>query len=196
MTLLSQTRAGNGVRAAWLSLALVACMPLAHADTPIAGDDTDALALDAKIQQLKKAALDVNRDALAAERDYLYPVYTRLAIGVSVNISALLIHHLTVRIDDQEPIQVVFDNAESIALLKSKGIYPVARLNLANGEHRISAQFDATYADSKPADPPVSGQIDQRFKKDEHLTTVELQLGHGAPFSKPELVLKTWSAPQ
>ena len=193
MTFLSLTSARRGI---WALSLMLGAATLAHADTPTPGGDSETHQLDVEIQQYKQQALDINRDALNAEEDYLYPIYTRLAVGVSVNVSGLLLHEVKLSLDGGQPVDYTFENTESIALLKSKGLDRLMRANAANGQHRLHAEFEASFADSKPNDPPLRGTLDQTFVKDDQTRMVEVIVGHGSPFGKPELSMKIWSAPK
>jgi hypothetical protein len=152
----------------------------------------DAAALDQTVQQLKQEALDVGTATQRAEDALKYPPATRLTVDLSVIQPQVLIREITLSIDGAPPIRRKYSEAAARALTKSGGLDRLLRTNVAQGQHRLHAEFRAVFATAKADVPPVGGSIDQTFGKDTRPVVLELALDKGET-ATPALLLRSWN---
>lgn len=148
--------------------------------------------LDQNIQALKDEVLQFNRDALSTEESFGYPDHTRVEIYVSVETPALLMQKITVSVDGGAPVTYTYNELDSRALVRSKGLQRLARFNVARGAHRLKADFVAQYADAKEGDPLVVDRFDTVFDKTLTPSTLELVIGKSRRGGNPVLRLQEW----
>lgn len=172
-------------------LAAMSLLPVAIlADAPTAGPT--AQDVDQNIQQLKRQALDIDQQALAAQSQFLYPARTRVSVYVSVLIPGMLIKDITVSVDGGQPLHHVYTERES-QVLQDGGLFLLTQLHAEPGSsHRVHAEFTAQYADAKLGDPPFTGSYDGNFDKTEQPADIELALLRMGYLSPPEIKLKDW----
>jgi hypothetical protein len=183
-------------RAVLCAVAVVSAMASAHAETADKSTAAVTANLDPVVQKLKQETLSIGIAAQRADEDRRYPLATRTCIDISDGVTSLLLHEITVTIDDGQPTHYVYDNSASLALIRG-GLHRLLELNVAAGTHRLHADFSASYVASQPWDPAITGSFDQYFDKvDGQPLTVELALGKANDASPPALSLRTWSAAQ
>lgn len=155
--------------------------------------DANILKLDQTIQGMKDEVLQFNRDAVTLEEDTLYPPYSRASVYLGVKIGGLLLEDLSISFDDGPLQSFTFTSDEARAFLLNGGLRRVLRTNLAPGQHRISASFNAQYADAKPDSALISNHFEALFDKGYSSTDLELTLGRNTRMARPGLTLKQWS---
>ncbi|MDB5973130.1 MAG: hypothetical protein JWQ90_5580 [Hydrocarboniphaga sp.] len=160
-----------------------------------ADTETDAaLQLDQNIQVLKDEALQFSRDAQLADEDFNYPPYSRVDVYVSVETAALLMHTISISIDDANTVHYDYSETDAKALLKSKGLQRIGRFNVIKGSHKLHAEYVGNYADAKPGETAFADRIDVVFDKSQTPVTLELIVGKANRGGKPILRLKEWRA--
>jgi len=178
-------------RVAWCLLLLAAALPQALAAT---GDAGGAAAPVQDLERLKLDVIAVDSTARRLEESILYPAPARLTIDVSDGVPGLLLHEVTVTLDNDPPVHYVCDNRAAQALTHG-GLQRVLEYNIAPGTHHLHAEFSATLGDSPPSAAPVTGTFDQSFEKARgEPLLLELALAKDDRWSAPAFNLHYWTA--
>ena len=193
MTTTRESRQGR-LRAVLYAVFVASSLASSHTGAADTGAAAPAATLDPLVQKLKQETLSIGIAAQRADENRRFPPATRTCIDVSDSVPTLLLHEITVTIDDGQPYHYVYDNTASSALTHG-GLHRLLELNLASGTHRVHAEFSATALGSQPWEPAITGSFDQYFDKAEgQPLTVELALGKPSDASPPALTLRPWSA--
>lgn len=152
----------------------------APAKPPKAPVEQSAIDVDQTIQALKDEMVQFNRDASAAEDEFLYPAETRLSVYVSNKIPNLLLKQVTVSVDDGAPVTVTYDEDSARAMIAKDALQRVIRANIARGGHRIKASFSGQMASAKDGADPITGTYDALFDKALDPAELELEIVKGA----------------
>jgi hypothetical protein len=171
-------------------LVALCCFRASAADTPTL--EETAIKLDGIVESIKKEAVNFNQEAQDIERSVLYPERTRTSIYVSNNISQLLLHSVTLTINDGQPVRHDYSERSARALLLSDGLHRVLLTNLEPGTHRIRAEFRGRFADDKKTEPTVTARFEGEFEKTRRPAELELRIARNSRISRPQMGLVIW----
>jgi hypothetical protein len=152
--------------------------PKAPPPKPAPAVEQSAIDVDQTVQSLKDEMVQFNRDASAAEDEFLYPPESGLSVYVSNAIPDLQLRQVTVQVDETAPVTVTYDEDAAHALIAKDALQRVLRANIARGGHRIKASFSGQVGDKKDGDP-VTGTYDALFDKGLDPVELELEIGKG-----------------
>jgi hypothetical protein len=165
------------------------------APAPAPAVEQSAIDVDQTVQALKDEMVQFNRDASAAEDEFLYPAESRLAVYVSNKIPNLLLKQVVVTVDDGAPVTVDYDEDAARAMIAKDALQRVVRANIARGGHRIRAAFVAQMGGAKEGADPITGTYDALFDKGLEPVEIELEIGKGTRRgSNIAMQLKEWRA--
>lgn len=150
--------------------------------------------LDQRVQSLKTAVLQVEREARDIEQALLHPPQTRVTLFLGVQINQLLLETLSVQIDDQPAVSHHYDELQARNLLKSKGLQKLPALNIGPGPHRLRVEYTGRYADARPEDAPARGIFESIFTKGLEPLELELRLTRIGRRPEPDMTLTPWQA--
>ncbi len=102
---------------------------------------SEAPALDARIEALKKEVLLLNRDLFILEEDLLFPANTQFSVFLSMNAGSLFeLDSIQLKINDKNIANHLYTERE-LAALKRGGVQRLYIGNLPSGTHEIVAIF-------------------------------------------------------
>ncbi len=144
--------------------------------------------LSQKVEELKQAALELNRDLLLLEEDLLFPANTQVAVYVSVDIGHYFqLDAVKLTIDDDMVTSHLYTEKQNSALSRG-GIQRLYLGNLKTGKHQITAFFHG-YG---PQNREYKRAATYSLKKDQDPTMLELQIRDSTRTMEPEFEFKEW----
>jgi len=118
----------------------LAATALLFAAAQACAQDT-AASIDAESQNLKRQALELNRDLLVLQEKNLFPAQTQLSVFVSADLGIFFeLQSVKLEIDGHEVAQHPYSPAESRALVRG-GTHQLYIGNIAEGPHQLVAVF-------------------------------------------------------
>jgi len=188
-------------RLAWfLAAALVASSPnaqeLAAADTavPQFGEaDTqeqreEFRTLDEQVQDLKKLAVDLNRDLFLLEEELLFPANTQVAVFVSMDVGEFFgLDSVELTLDGEDVTNYLYTDREVTALHRG-GVQRLYIGNLRAGEHELVAVFTG----EGPHTRDYRRGASLVFEKGIGPKYIELTISDREIRLQPEFIVKEW----
>lgn len=154
----------------------------------IAEESVEQNALDTQVQQLRKEALDLQRDIGLLEKELLFPPLTRVEVYLSVAPGLeYSLRSVVLEIDGEERSFHIYSDTD-MAALKVGGVQSFWEGNVALGVHQLIATFKG--ADVKGR--PLGGEAKVEFKKGKSGLALELQLLAGKNKKTPKFAVKSW----
>ena len=144
--------------------------------------------LDARIQEVKRDAIQLNRDLLVLEEELLFPANTQLAVFVSMDVGKMFVlDSVQIKIDDKQVASYLYTPLEVQALHRG-GVQRLYLGNLRTGEHELVAYF--TGGGPHARDYKRGATI--KFTKDTQAKYVELRIRDAMAKLQPEFDIKVW----
>jgi hypothetical protein len=169
--------------------------PKAPPPKPAPAVEQSAIDVDQTVQALKDEMVQFNRDASAAEDEFLYPPESRLSVYVSNAIPNLQLKQVTVQVDETAPVTVTYDEDAAHSMIAKDALQRVLRSNIARGGHRLKASFAGQMGDAKQGADPVTGTYEALFDKGVDPVEIELEIGKGKRRgSTIAMQIKEWRA--
>src|SRR5690606_24717103 len=136
---------------ALLALGFGAAAPAQEAGKPApqfdVGDDSaadraaDFRTLDEEVQDLKKLAVDLNRDLFLLEEELLFPASTQVSVFVSMDVGEFFaLDSIEVQLDGKDIASYLYTDREVDALHRG-GVQRLFAGNLRAGDHELVAFF-------------------------------------------------------
>lgn len=148
----------------------------------------NATPLSAKVEDLKQAALELNRDLLILEEDLLFPANTQIAVYVSMDIGHyFVLDAVKLKVDDELVSSHIYTEKQNSALNRG-GIQRLYLGNVKTGKHEITAFFHG-YG---PHDREYKRAATYTLKKDQSPTMLEIRVKDSAQSMQPEFDFKEW----
>ena len=167
-------------RAVMLALVLVQATVLAA--------DIQPVSLDAEVQDLKSAVLDLNRELFMLEEELLYPANTQVAVFVSMDVGEFFtLDSVQLELDGKSVTNYLYTERE-VAALHRGGVQQVFLGNLKTGEHELIAIF--TGIGSHGRDYRRGATL--TFDKQIGAKYVELQISDKVSKRQPEFFVREW----
>lgn len=155
---------------------------------PVDGTDTNASPLSAQVEDLKQAALELNRDLLILEEDLLFPASTQIAVYVSVDVGDYFqLDAVKLKVDDKLVASHVYSEKQNSALVRG-GIQRLYIGNLKTGAHEITAFFHG-YG---PQNREYKRAATYTLRKDQNPKMLELRIMDSTASMQPEFDFKEW----
>ncbi len=147
--------------------------------------------LNEQVEDLKRAALNLNRDLLLLEEELLFPGSTQVAVFVSMDIGEFFqLDALKVKIDDQLVGSHLYTDKQINALFRG-GVQRIYVGNVKSGSHEISAFF--TGKGPQGRDYKRAAQL--RFEKTSEPVLLELKITDSTQKLQPMFEIKEWQLP-
>lgn len=144
--------------------------------------------LSQQVEDLKQAALELNRDLLILEEDLLFPANTQVAVYVSVDVGHFFkLDAVKIKIDDDMVASHLYTEKQNSALSRG-GIQRIYLGNLKTGKHEVTAFFHGF----GPQDREYKRAATFTLKKDQSPTMLEVQVKDSSQSMEPEFEFKEW----
>lgn len=151
-----------------------------------AGDESQTL--DQDVQDLKKLAVDLNRDLFLLEEELLFPANTQVAIFVSMDVGAFFgLDSVEIKLDDKDVANYLYTDREVDALIRG-GVQRVYVGNVKAGQHELVAAFTGKGTHERDYRRGAS----LVFEKGIGPKYIELTVTDRQSKLQPEFVVKEW----
>lgn len=150
--------------------------------------DSDASPLSNDIEDLKKAALELNRDLLILEEELLFPANTQVMVFLSVDVGEFFrLDAVKLHIDDELVASHLYTPRQNDALRRG-GIQRLYIGNLKTGDHELTAFFTGMGPDQREYKRGATVTIE----KSDDPKMLELQVLDSTANMQPEFDFKEW----
>ena len=147
--------------------------------------------LNQQVEDLKKAALNLNRDLLLLEEELLFPGSTQVAVFVSMDVGEFFqLDAVKVKIDDQTIGSHLYTEKQVDALARG-GIQRLYVGNIKSGSHQISAFFTG----KGPQGRDYKRAAEMTFEKTTDPALIELKIIDSTQKYQPIFEIVEWEAP-
>lgn len=154
-------------------------------DTSDAGTESP---LSQEVEDLKQAALELNRDLLILEEELLFPSNTQLVVFLSLDVGEYFrLDAVKLTIDDKLVASHLYTPTQNDALIRG-GIQRLFIGNLKTGSHEITAIFTGQGPDNREYKRGATVTID----KDDDPKMLELRIMDSTANMQPEFDFKEW----
>lgn len=161
---------------------LCICAPIA-----IANED-DSVSLDAEVQDLKSAVLDLNRELFLLEEELLYPANTQIAVFLSMDVGEFFaLDSVQLELNGKDVTNYLYTEREVEALHRG-GVQRLFLGNLKTGDHELVAKFTG----KGPHGRDYRRGTALEFEKTIGAKFVELQISDRTSKLQPEFMVKEW----
>ena len=144
--------------------------------------------MDAEVQDLKNAVLDLNRDLFMLEEELLYPANTQVAFFVSMDVGEFFaLDSVQLKVDGKPVSNYLYTNREVDALHRG-GVQRLYVGNLKAGEHEMVAIFTGV----GPQGRDYRRGATLNFEKQIGAKFVELQISDRESKQQPEFMVREW----
>lgn len=183
--------------AVFAAFALGAGVAVAQQQTPAAAprfatdDATESetfRTLDEEVQDLKKLAVDLNRDLFLLEEELLFPASTQVAIFVSMDVGEFFaLDSVQLELDGDDVTNYLYTDREVEALHRG-GVQRLYIGNVRAGEHELVAVFTG----EGPHERDYRRAAALEFEKGIGPKYVELTISDRENKQQPEFLVKEW----
>lgn len=155
----------------------------------VAGDDrSEFRTLDEDVQDLKKLAVDLNRDLFLLEEELLFPANTQVAVFVSMDVGEFFaLDSVQITLDQEDVTNYLYTERE-VAALHRGGVQRLYVGNLRAGEHELVAVFTG----QGPHTRDYRRGASLEFEKGIGPKYIELTISDRETRLQPEFVVKEW----
>ena len=144
--------------------------------------------LDEEVQDLKKLAVDLNRDLFLLEEELLFPANTQVAVFVSMDVGEFFgLDSVELRLDGEDVSSYLYTDREVSALHRG-GVQRLFVGNLRAGEHELVAVFTG----EGPHERDYRRGASLVFEKGIGPKYIELTISDREARLQPEFVVKEW----
>jgi hypothetical protein len=153
-----------------------------------AQDVDSSLTLDEQVQDLKKLAVDLNRDLFLLEEELLFPANTQVAIFVSMDVGEFFaLDSVELKLDDEDVTSYLYTEREVNALHRG-GVQRVFVGNIRAGEHELIA----TFTGGGPHERDYRRGATLTFDKGIGPKYIELTISDRESTLQPEFQVREW----
>jgi len=147
-----------------------------------------ATPLSQEVEDLKKAALELNRDLLILEEELLFPANSQIVVFLSLDVGKYFaLDSVKVLIDDDLVASHLYTKRQNTALSLG-GIQRLYLGNLKSGEHEVTAFFVGMGPDNREYKRGATIVID----KDDDPLLLELKVRDSSANMQPEFEFEQW----
>ena len=141
-----------------------------------------------QVEELKKAAIELNRDLLILEEELLFPGNTQVSVFVSMDVGTFFqLDALKVKIGDQVVASHLYTDKQVDALFRG-GIQRLYVGNIKSGEHEISAFFTG----KGPEGRDFKRAAKLKFVKTSDPSMLEIRVVDSKQKIQPIFFIKEW----
>ncbi len=150
--------------------------------------EMQSASLDAEVQDLKNAVLDLNRELFMLEEELLYPANTQVAVFLSMDVGEFFaLDSVQLKVDGKAVTNYLYTEREVTALHRG-GVQQLFLGNLKTGEHELVAIFSGV----GPHGRDYRRGATLEFEKQIGAKFVELQISDKASKQQPEFQVREW----
>ncbi len=143
---------------------------------------------EAKLEELKKEVLNVNRDLFILEEDLLFPASTQVAIYLSVDVGRFFaLDNVKLKLDDKEITHHLYTENDVSALHRG-AIQKLFLGNLGTGKH----QLVAIVLGIGPNQREYRNAVSFDFTKGTDPQSLEIQIRDNSKKQQPTLEVVEW----
>ncbi len=196
------SNSGSGRCGLGMALVLLVGASLSHAAEPVApiakptaastttptATPVAQKALNQQVQDIKKQAVELNRDLFALEEDLLFPANTQLAVFVSLEVGQFFdLDAVQIKIDDKIVANYLYTDRQVDALQRG-GVQRLYVGNVKGGNHELVAVF--TGRGPQARDYRRGATV--KFDKNDQPKYIELKIVDATSNYEPEFQVKEW----
>ncbi len=168
--------------------AATAVLVLIFAPSLVLAADLQSASLDAEVQDLKGAVLDLNRELFMLEEELLYPANTQVAVFLSMDIGEFFaLDSVQLELDGKSVTNYLYTEREVTALHRG-GVQQLFLGNLKTGEHELVAIFTGV----GPHGRDYRRGATLKFDKQIGAKFVELEISDKVSKRQPEFYVREW----
>ena len=154
----------------------------------VAAIDNQSRTLDEQVQDLKKLAVDLNRDLFLLEEELLFPANTQVAVFVSMDVGEFFaLDSVEIKLDVKDVTNYLYTEREVDALLRG-GVQRVFVGNLRAGEHELVAMFTGGGTHDRDYRRGASVVFDKGIGP----KFIELTISDRENKLQPEFIIREW----
>lgn len=162
--------------------------PAVRATPAGASSSTNPATLDARVQDVKRDVIALNRDLQVLEEELLYPASTQVAVFVSLDVGkSFTLDAVQIKLDDKVVANYLYKPQE-LAALQRGGVQRVYLGNLSAGGHELVASFTG----AGPNDRDYKRSTTMKFDKGADAKYIQLRIEDPAAKLQPEMAVKVW----
>lgn len=144
--------------------------------------------LSQEVEDLKKAALQLNRDLLILEEELLFPANTQIAVFLSLDVGEFFrLDSVKIKIDDKLVASHLYTERQNHALSKG-GIQRLYVGNVKTGDHELTAIFTGVGPDGREYKRGAT----MNLTKDDDPKMIEVRVFDSSNKMQPEFDFKEW----
>jgi hypothetical protein len=145
-------------------------------------------ALNQQVQDIKKQAVELNRDLFALEEDLLFPANTQLAVFVSMDVGQFFdLDAVQIKVDDKIVANYLYTDRQVDALQRG-GVQRIYVGNVKGGAHELVAVFTGR----GPHARDYRRGATVKFDKNDQPKYIELKIVDATANYEPEFQVKEW----
>lgn len=145
-------------------------------------------ALNEQIQDIKKQALELNRDLFNLEEELLFPANTQVAVFVSLDVGEFFqLDAVQIKLDDKVVANYLYTERQVDALQRG-GVQRLYVGNVKGGKHEIVAVLTGR----GPHDRDYRRGANFTFEKSDQAKYLELKIVDSLANQQPEFQIKEW----
>lgn len=159
-----------------------------RASNEASGANTQQRALNEQVQDIKKQALELNRDLFNLEEELLFPANTQVAVFVSMDVGEFFqLDAVQIKLDDKVVANYLYTERQVDALHRG-GVQRLYVGNVKGGKHEIVAVLTGR----GPHDRDYRRGATFTFDKADQAKYVELKIVDSLANYQPEFQIKEW----
>ncbi|HEX6995423.1 MAG TPA: AraC family transcriptional regulator [Gammaproteobacteria bacterium] len=144
--------------------------------------------LDEEVQELKKLAVDLNRDLFLLEEELLFPASTQVSVFVSMDVGEFFaLDSIELELDGKDVASYLYTDREVDALYRG-GVQRLFAGNMRAGEHELVAFFTG----KGPHERAYRRGATLTFEKGIGPKYIELKISDRESRLQPEFVVVEW----
>lgn len=145
-------------------------------------------ALNVQVQDIKKQALELNRDLFALEEELLFPANTQVSVFVSMDVGQFFaLDAVQIKLDDKIVANYLY-TARQVDALQRGGVQRLYVGNVKGGNHELVAVFTGR----GPQNRDYRRATTIKFDKDDQAKYLELKIVDATSNYEPEFQVKEW----
>jgi hypothetical protein len=153
-----------------------------------AADAARSRTLDEDVQNLKKLAVDLNKDLFLLEEELLFPANTQVAVFVAMDVGEFFgLDSIDIKLDGKDVTSYLYTEREVDALVRG-GVQRLYVGNVRAGDHELVAVFTG----HGPHDRDYRRGASLKFEKGIGPKYIELTISDREVSLSPEFVVKEW----
>ncbi len=152
------------------------------------GQSGEFRTLDEEVQDLKKLAVDLNRDLFLLEEELLFPANTQVAVFISMDVGEFFgLDSVELTLDGEDVTNYLYTDREVTALHRG-GVQRLFVGNLRAGEHELVAVFTGEGPHTRDYRRGASLNFDKGIGP----KYIELTISDREIRLQPEFIIKEW----